>query len=107
MFVFVPIPLPEREVVVGLLTAFDVIVTEPVRAPPVVGANRTLIVQVAFTARLVPQVFVCEKSPVAAIELIVAAAVPPFVIVVVCAALVFPTTVDGKLRLVGFADRFG
>src|SRR5436309_15854976 len=100
MFVVVPMPLPETAIVVGLLTAFEVIVTEPVRDPPVVGLNETLTVHVAFTARLVPQVFVCWKSPLAAIELIVAAVVPPFVIVVVCVALVLPTTVEANARLV-------
>jgi hypothetical protein len=84
-----------------------VTVTEPVRAPAAVGLNVTLIVQLAPTARLVPHVFVCAKSPVAAIELIVAALVPPFVIVVVWAAVVEPTTVAAKPRLAGLAESAG
>jgi hypothetical protein len=94
-------------IVVGLFTALLVIVTAPVRAPPVVGENVTLIVHVAFTARLVPQVFVCAKSPLAAIELIVADAVPLFVTVTDCAAVVLPTTVLANERLVGFAESDG
>jgi hypothetical protein len=94
-------------IAVGLFTALLVIVTLPVRAPPVVGENVTLTVQLAFTARLVPQVFVCAKSPLAAIELMVADAVPVFVTVAVCAAVVLPTTVLANDRLVGFAESDG
>ena len=64
---------PESEIVVGLFTALLVIVTEPVRPPAAVGLNVTVTVQLAPTARLVPQLFVCAKSPLAAIELIDAA----------------------------------
>jgi hypothetical protein len=106
-FVVVPMPLPDKEMVVGLFTALLVTVTDPVRAPAAVGVNVTLMVQLAPTARLVPQLFVCAKSPVAAIELIVAAAVPPFVSVVDCAAVVEPTTVDGNARLPGEAESAG
>jgi hypothetical protein len=61
---------PEREIDVGLFTALLVTVTEPVRLPMAVGVNVTLILQLALTARLVPQLFVCAKSPLAATELI-------------------------------------
>ena len=41
----------------------SVTVTEPVREPVAVGVKVTLIVHDALAARLVPQVLVCEKSP--------------------------------------------
>jgi hypothetical protein len=89
--------------VVGLFTALLVTVTDPVREPAAVGVNVTLIVQLAPTARVVPQLFVCAKSPLAAMELIVAAVVPLFDRVVGCEAVVEPTTVFANARLVGLA----
>ena len=41
----------------------SVTVMEPVREPVAVGVKVTLIVHDALAARLVPQVLVCEKSP--------------------------------------------
>jgi hypothetical protein len=38
-------------------------VSVPDLAPVTVGVNVTLIAQLAPAARLVPQLFVCEKSP--------------------------------------------
>jgi hypothetical protein len=55
--VLVPMPLPERAMVVGLLLALLVMVTAPVRVPDVVGVNETVTVQEAPTAR-VEQLFV-------------------------------------------------
>jgi hypothetical protein len=89
--------------VVGLFTALLVTVTDPVRAPAAVGVNVTLIVQLAPTASVLPQLFVCAKSPLAAIEPIVAPVVPLFDSVVDCAAVVEPTTVEANARLAGLA----
>ena len=50
--VFVPIPLPVKEIEVGLLFALLVTVTAPVRVPEVVGVNRTVMVQEALTAKV-------------------------------------------------------
>jgi hypothetical protein len=88
---------------VGLFTALLVTVTAPVRAPAAVGVKVTLIVQLAPTARVVPQLFVCAKSPLAVIELIVALVVPLFDSVVDCDAVVEPTTVEANARLAGLA----
>lgn len=72
-------------------------VTEAVRVPVAVGLNVTLIVQFAPAARLAPQLFVWEKSPlfvpVMAIPepLKVNVALPVFVSVMFCEALVVPT----------------
>jgi hypothetical protein len=90
-----------------VFTALLVTVTEPVRDPAAVGVNVTLIVQLAPTARLVPQLFVCAKSPLAAMELIVAAAVPLLDSVVACDAVVDPTTVLANDRLAGEAESDG
>jgi hypothetical protein len=57
----------------------------------VVGVNVTLMVQLALTATLVPQLFVCEKSPVVAMLVIVKAATPVFVSVTFCGVLAVPT----------------
>ena len=71
--------------------------TDAVRVPVAVGLKVTLIVQFAPAATLVPQVFVCEKSPlfVPAIAmpepLKVSVALPVFVSVMFCEALVVPT----------------
>jgi hypothetical protein len=65
--------------------------------PVAVGLNVTLIVQFAPAARLAPQLFVWEKSPLfvplmAMPEpLKVSAALPVFVSVMFCEALVVPT----------------
>ena len=103
-FVVVPMPLPARATVVGLLTALLVIVRAPVRLPLAVGRNVTLTVQEAPTARLVPQVFVWAKSPLVATDEIEAVAVPVFWTDTDCAALVVPTIALAKLRLDGVAD---
>jgi len=54
----------------------SVTVTEPVREPVAVGVKVTLIVHDALAARLVPQVLVCEKSPLTVMLEIVRAALP-------------------------------
>ena len=62
----------------------------PVRLPIAVGVNFTEIVQFAPAARELPHVCVSAKSPDALIEAMVSAAVPEFVSVTDCAALVEP-----------------
>ncbi len=51
--------VPASETACGLEAALSASVTEPVRVPEAVGLNVTEIVQVAFTARALPQVLVC------------------------------------------------
>ena len=88
-------PVPVRLIVCGLPAALSVIAREAVREPVAEGVKVTLIVQLAPAATLVPQVFVCAKSPllvpVTAMLVMLSAAVPLFVSVTVCAALVVPT----------------
>jgi hypothetical protein len=64
-------------------------------APVAVGLNVTLMEQLAPAAKLAPQVFVCEKSPllvpVKVMLVRVSVAVPLFVSVIALAALATPT----------------
>ena len=96
-------PVPDSATVCGLPSALSAMVTDAVREPPAVGLNVTLMVQLAFTARVAAHVLVSPKSPalvpVTLIELIVMVALPVFVSVTDCAALVEPTSWLPKLRL--------
>jgi len=81
-------PVPVSEIVCGLLVALSIKVTEPTALPPVVGVKVTLMVQIAPAATDEPQVLVCAKGAVAVIEPRLRVAVPLFVTVTVCTALV-------------------
>ena len=81
-------PVPLKVTLWIELLALSVIVSVPVRLPAAVGVKVTEILQLAVAARLLPQVLVSAKSPVAAIEVMVSAAVPELVRVTVCAARV-------------------
>jgi hypothetical protein len=81
-------PMPVREIVCGLLAALSTKLTEPTALPAVVGVKVTLMVQIPPAATGEPQVLVWAKGAVAVIELRVRVAVPLFVTVTVCAALV-------------------
>ena len=67
-------------------------VNAAVRVPVCVDVNVTAMLQLAPAARLLPQPFVCAKSPLAAMLLMVRGAPPLLVNVTDCAALVVPTT---------------
>jgi hypothetical protein len=95
------VPVPLRATDCGEPLALSVNVTAPVRAPVAVGIKVTAIMQLNPEATLVPQVFVCAKSPVATIEPIVSAPVPEFLNVMACAGLVVPTVCELKVRVVG------
>jgi hypothetical protein len=74
---FGEIPTPERLTVCGLPPkASSAMVTIPVRLPVAVGLNVTLIEQLAPPARVVPQLLVCEKSPLEEIPEILSVASP-------------------------------
>jgi hypothetical protein len=81
-------PLPERLTVCGLPDALSAIEIVPVRVPATVGVNVTVITHDAPAARLDPHVFVCAKSPLAVILLMLKLAVPLFVAVIFWLALV-------------------
>jgi hypothetical protein len=73
----------------------------PVRVPVAVGVKVTEIVHFAPAATELPQVCVSAKSPEALIDVMESAAVPEFVSVMVCAALVEPVVCEANVRLVG------
>jgi hypothetical protein len=87
------VPVPVRLLL--CVPALSVTVTVAVRAPYPVGVNVTVIVQLELPASVVPQLFVCPKSPaftpVTATEIPVTAVVPPFVNVNGCGPLEVPT----------------
>jgi hypothetical protein len=89
------VPVPVRATVWGLFAALSVMVSAPDLAPVAVGLNVTLMEQFAPAATLVPQLFVCEKSPllvpVNVMLVRVNAAVPLLVSVTARAALPVPT----------------
>jgi hypothetical protein len=58
--------------------ALSVMVTAPVLVPVAVGLKVTLSVQLALPARLVPQVLVWEKSPLAVTPVILRVTLPVF-----------------------------
>lgn len=94
-------PVPVKLAVCGLPVALSITVRVPVRVPLAVGLNRTLIVQLCPAVREVPQVLVCEKSPLVAMLVMVNVPVPVFFRVTVLAELVVPTVREGYERLVG------
>ena len=96
-------PVPRRANVCGLLAALSLIVRLLLAAPLAVGVKVTVIVHLAPAATLLPQVFVCEKAPPAAMALKVKAAVP-LLVRVTLAALLLPTTVGLNTRDEGASD---
>ncbi len=76
----------------GLPVALSVTLNVPLRVPVAVGVKVTLMVQLAPAATLVPQLFVCAKSPLVPTELMVRAPLPVFVSVTEMAVLLVFTT---------------
>jgi hypothetical protein len=108
IIVIVPVcvaPVPVRPTACGLPVALSAILIEAVRVPAAVGLNVTLIVQFAVAASDAGQVLVWAKSPalvpVTLTLVIVNAALPLLVSVMLCAALVVPTVCELKVKLVG------
>jgi len=86
------IPIPVRETICGLPTALSEIMMLPVRVPVAVGVNVTKMLQLDWAARLVPQLLVWAKSPLAVvIKLVSASAELVFVSVTPWVALGVPT----------------
>ena len=84
----------------GLPAALSVIVSNPVLLPAAVGVNVTLMAQLAVGAKPVPQVLSSAKSPVTVMLVMVNAAVPELVRVIVCGALVDPSAWLVNVKLV-------
>ena len=83
--------MPVKLLVCGLLLAPSVTVRVPVRVPTTLGVKLTLMVHFAFPASEVPQVLVCEKSPVVAMPVIESDVLRLFVKVTLVGVLVVPT----------------
>ena len=86
----VAMPIPDNAIVCGLLPELSTIVMDPNRLPAAAGVNVTLMVQLAPAATLVGQLLSWAKSPVAEMLDMISAALPAFVSVTPCAALVVP-----------------
>ena len=80
--------MPVRLTVCGLPVALSVMVMVPGWLPVAVGVKVTLMVQLAPAATEVPQVLVWAYGALAAMLVRLSVAVPEFVRVTVCAALV-------------------
>src|SRR5436309_12594768 len=79
-------------------------VSVPVCVPELVGAEATLIAQLAPTAKEPPQLLVSTNCPETVTLLKVTLAVPVLRTVTVCEPLVCPTLTLPKLRLVGRSE---
>ena len=84
-------PLPLRATVRGLPVALSEMLRVPVRVPAAAGLNVTEIVQSAPGLRVVGQVLVWEKSPLAVMLEIVSETLLVLVRVTVWAWLLVPT----------------
>lgn len=99
------IPVPDRLTGWGLSPALSVILTDPWTGPAAVGANFTLIVQLPPGGTSAVQVFVCVKMlEFVATDTPLNVAVPTFVNVTLCAALVLPTFSFPNARPVGESE---
>jgi len=96
------LPVPVRLEVCGLPTALSDTLNVPVLVPVAVGVNTTLIVHLAFAARLVVHVVVeTAKSPDVEIPMPVSATVCSLVRVNTLAGLLVPTFSDANVALTG------
>ena len=98
------VPLPERPMLVGPFGSLVETVSVPLRDPVTVGEKVTFTAQVVPAARLVPQLFVCAKSPVVETDETLTLLIPSFEMVTVRAALVVPTVCEPKSTPVGVAE---
>jgi len=85
----------------------SVIVRVPVRVPVAVGVKVTFTVQLVLAVRLVPQLLVCAKSPLAVMLETFAAAVPLFDTVTGWDVLLLPSTCAAKVSVLGDAAMTG
>src|SRR5271165_87106 len=86
------VPTPLSAVVCGLFGALSTTLRVPVCVPAFVGVNTTLMVQLAFAARLEVQLLVWLYGPVVVMLVMVIATEPVLVRVAACEVLLVPTT---------------
>src|ERR1700727_2676683 len=105
------IAVPLKDPLCGEPAALSAMLTVAVRLPTACGWKVTVTAHCAPAFRLVPQLFVCEKSPgfgPAKVTLeIVSGALPLLLSTKVCFAPEPPTFVWGKVRLAGFSVAVG
>src|SRR5581483_3406056 len=77
------VPVPLRETICGLPLALSLIETVPLSCPVTLGAKDTVIVQFVPDARVEPQLLFCSKLGLAAMLVMLNAAVPELVSVMV------------------------
>src|SRR5438270_4690671 len=95
-------PVPDNDTPIGVLVALLAMARLPLNTPAAVGANFTEMVHEAPPARMLPQLLVCVKPLVVLIELMESAAAPGGLLrVTFCAAEVWPTSRNPKVRLAG------
>jgi hypothetical protein len=99
------VPVPLSAAVCGLPAALSATLNDAASTPAEAGLKATVTTQLAAAASVAPQSFSSKYDealvPVSVIELRLAVAVPVFFTVIVCAALVTPATVFGKVTVVG------
>jgi hypothetical protein len=98
----VPVPLPERLIICGEFVAWSVTEMLPERGPATEGVKVTLSVQLAPASNRFPQLLTWAKLPVMEMAIDVYAE-PVFCTLTLWKALVTPTAVGMKVRLVGVA----
>lgn len=85
------LPVPLSDTLCDREGSLSLIVSVPVRAPAALGAKTTEIAQLKC-GTTVPQLLLCEKSPLTVTPDTTNAFIPRLVIVTTCAALEVPTT---------------
>ena len=94
-------PVPVSETVCGLLFALSVTESVRSRVPVVEGVKVTLIVQLAFAAKVEPQSSVSAKLALTPILAMSSVPLPLLLNVTDWAGLVVPTSSPTKVKLVG------
>ncbi len=88
---------------VGDDTALVATTSDPVCEPTAVGVKVTVMVQLAPTAKLLPQVLACAKVPLLCRDPIVKLDVPGLLRVKVCGLLVVPSGWEPKVKEEGLS----
>src|SRR5438094_4289047 len=100
-------PAPERPTTCGVPGALSTRVRAPMLAPTALGVKVTLTAQLEPTATGPLHVFVCAKSPLVEILVNTKGKSPMLLMVIVCGALVVPTSWLPKPRLVAESTAVG
>jgi hypothetical protein len=105
------VPVPLSATVCGVPLALSAMESDAAKLAAEAGVNVTETVQLAPAASELPHVLVSAKSvgfaPVMVMLVIVNAALPVFISVIVCAAVVVPAIVDAKVSVAGASDVAG